>query len=335
MPIEKIRISFEELKSVLMQKLLKLKFSEDKADKLSEIIAESSLDGVYSHGINRFPRLFQTVTDGFVDKDAEPEKVMSSGTIEQWDGRRGPGILNAWKAMERAMELATSSGIGCVGLRNTNHWLRGGTYGWQAANAGYIGICFTNTKPNMIPWGGSDPRIGNNPFIIAIPREEGHVVLDMAMSQYSFGKIEQYAINKMPLPYPGGFDDLGNLSTDPAIIFKNEKALPIGYWKGSALSMVLDMLTAVISGGDFSKKVGEREEEYGLSQLFIAIQCSFTENYKDQFLEEVIAYSKKSPPIKIGEEVYYPGEKTLRVRKENLEKGIPVDSMIWHKINDL
>jgi 3-dehydro-L-gulonate 2-dehydrogenase len=89
--------------------------------------------------------------------------------MERWNGKLGMGNLVAKKAMARAIELAGKLGIGCVAVRNTNHWMRGGTYGWQAADAGCIGICWTNTFPNMPAWGGTDPRIGNNPFVLAIP----------------------------------------------------------------------------------------------------------------------------------------------------------------------
>jgi 3-dehydro-L-gulonate 2-dehydrogenase len=97
--------------------------------------------------------------------------------MERWDGRRGPGNLNAHASMARAIALAREHGVGCVALANTNHWMRGGSYGWQAAEAGVIGICWTNTLANVPPWGASEPRIGNNPLVVAVPRADGHVVL--------------------------------------------------------------------------------------------------------------------------------------------------------------
>ena len=99
--------------------------------------------------------------------------------FERWNGQGGPGNLNALACMQRAIDLTADHGIACVGLSNTNHWMRGGSYGWQAADAGVIGVCWTNTLPNMPPWGASEPRIGNNPLIVAIPhppapRRPGH-----------------------------------------------------------------------------------------------------------------------------------------------------------------
>src|SRR6185312_8910096 len=135
--------------------------------------------------------------------------------------------------MERAIDLSREHGIGCVALRNTTHWMRGGTYGWQAADAGMIGICWTNTMPNLPPWGDTVPRLGNNPLIVAVPRAGGHVVLDMAMSQFSYGALAAYRKRGELLPVDGGFDTAGNLTRDPGAIDRAQPPLPIGYWKGS------------------------------------------------------------------------------------------------------
>ena len=90
---------------------------------------------------------------GIIDIRAEPALVSSSGPLERWDGRVGPGNLNAYQCMDRAIKLAGKHGIGCVALANTNHWMRGETYGLQASEAGFIGICWTNTYRNLPPWG--------------------------------------------------------------------------------------------------------------------------------------------------------------------------------------
>ena len=144
------------------------------------------------------------VQRGVIDVHAEPVLVDSVGVLERWDGRLGPGNLNAHACMERAITLARTNGMGCVALRNTNHWMRGGSYGWQAAEAGFVGLCWTNTMPNLPPWGARECKVGNNPVIIAVPRPEGHVVLDMAMSQFSYGALAQYRRRGESLPVDRG-----------------------------------------------------------------------------------------------------------------------------------
>ena len=118
--------------------------------------------------------------------------------------------------MDRAIELAADHGIGLVALRNANHWMRGGSYGWQAAEKGYIGICWTNSIAVMPPWGAKECRIGTNPLIVAIPSTPITMV-DMSMSMFSYGMLEVNRLAGRQLPVDGGFDDEGNLTKEPGI----------------------------------------------------------------------------------------------------------------------
>lgn len=332
-----IRISQEEMQEVLYGLFLKYQFSEEKARLLARVHTENTLAGVNSHGINRVPLFIEYVKNGVILVDAEAEKVESFGNIERWDGQLGPGVVNATKCTNRAIELAKQHGMGLVALRNTNHWMRGGTYGWQAADATCISILFTNTQPNMPPWGGKDSRIGNNPLIVSIPRKEGHIVLDMALSQFAFGKIHDYKLRGEQLPYPGGWDNNNKLSTDPEKILSNERGLPIGYWKGSALSMVLDMLATLLSAGNSSGKIGERGFETGISQVYLCIYPEIFPdgNLQEKLLNEIIAYTHDVEPMHPGNETYYPGEKTLLTRAKNTKEGIPVSEEVWQEIMEL
>jgi 3-dehydro-L-gulonate 2-dehydrogenase len=115
-------------------------------------------------------------------------------------------------------------GVGCIALRNTNHWMRAGTYGLQAADAGCLGICWTNTQPLMPPWGGKDAKLGNNPIVPCVPRKEGHILLDTAMSQFSLGRLSITEKAGERLPVPEGFDTRGNLTDEPGAIVRSQRA---------------------------------------------------------------------------------------------------------------
>ncbi|HLO05281.1 MAG TPA: Ldh family oxidoreductase, partial [Terriglobales bacterium] len=169
-----LRVSYQELFDALVRVLLKLGFEPERARLCAQLFTDTTRDGVYSHGLNRFPRFVAMIRNGSIDIHAKPELVTGSGPLERWDGKIGPGNLNANHCMDRTIALAREHGMGCVALANTNHWMRGGSYGWQAADAGMIGICWTNTLPNLPPWGADDPRVGNNPLVIAVPRADGH-----------------------------------------------------------------------------------------------------------------------------------------------------------------
>jgi 3-dehydro-L-gulonate 2-dehydrogenase len=328
------RIPYKTLHAEFKRILLSLKFEEQKAQECAAIFADNSRDGVYSHGLNRFPRFVNTVKEGLVNPAAEPEMDSDTGIIERWNGNYGPGMLNARFCMDRAIQLAGKNGLGFVAVRNTNHWMRGGTYGWQAAGAGCIGICFTNSTTMMPPWGGTDPRLGNNPIVIAVPRKDGHVVLDTAMSQYSGGQLEKHRLDHKQLSYYGGYDAEGKLSKDPEAIFKSKRLLPIGFWKGSGLALMLDLLTTILSKGNSTEDISSRTLEGGVSQIFICIQPG---NEKDceRIVNKIINYTKTSRTDDGIDQIYYPGEKTLEIRRENSEKGIPVEDTIWETVQKL
>jgi 3-dehydro-L-gulonate 2-dehydrogenase len=298
----------------------------------ARLFTETSRDGVYSHGVSRFPRFVRAIRNGIVDVHASAGVVEHFGALERWNGNRGPGNLNAHHCMERAIELSRKFGIGCVALANTNHWMRGGTYGWQAADAGVIGICWTNTMPNLPPWGGSHPALGNNPLIIAVPRAEGHIVLDMAMSQFSYGALESFRMRGEMLPVPGGFTRDGELTRDPAAIEQSNRPLPIGYWKGSGLALMLDLLAAILSGGKATHQIpADPERESGLSQVFIAIDPASigAADVANTVAQDTLASLQSSSP---AEHVRYPGEQTLKTRKENSHAGIPIASSLWEEL---
>lgn len=326
------RVSYRALTAEFKRILSGLGFQERKADLCASIFAANTRDGVYSHGINRFPGFVEYVKEGLVDKGAEPEVVSQQGTIEVWDGRLGAGVYNATLAMERAIALAKEHGMGCVALRNTNHWMRGGTYGWQAAEAGCIGICFTNTIANMPPWGGKEPRLGNNPLVIAVPRPEGHVVLDMAMSQYAYGKLQQYSTEGRELPVPGGYTAQGALTTDPKAVYESQRALPVGFWKGSGLSLILDVVLTSVSGGQSVANITAGGKEKGVSQLFL---CLHQRHYHDALVEEIIRYTKSSAPAESGGHLGYPGENTLATRRRHEAEGIEIDDAVWEALRKM
>jgi 3-dehydro-L-gulonate 2-dehydrogenase len=263
---------------------------------------------------------------GAIDIHATATVSLQMGSLERWDGRRAPGNLNAYACMGRALEMARECGIGCVALSNTTHWMRGGTYGWQAANAGMIGVCWTNTLPNLPAWGDTVPRLGNNPLVIAVPREDGHVVLDMAMSQFSYGALAAHRKRGESLPVDGGFDAEGNLTRDPAAIERSLRPLPIGYWKGSGLALVLDMIAAMMAGGLATHQIPpDPEREIGVCQMFLAMNtAAFPE--VGTIGDGVIAAMGGAR---------YPGERVLKIRAENLARGIPVEEATWTEVESL
>ena len=123
----------------------------------------------------------------------------------------------------------------------------------------------------MPAWGGKNPRLGNNPFVMAVPRKKGNIVLDMAMSQYSYGKLQVTRLKGATLPYPGGFDKDGNLTSEPGPIEQSMRILPMGYWKGAGFAILLDALAAILSEGLATDRIDQLGlgSCTGCSQVFI------------------------------------------------------------------
>ncbi len=328
-------VSFSELKNTLCEKLVLLGADRAIAEKASQIIAENDLDGISSHGTGRFLRLRDMILCGNILPNNTATCVSSSPAMEIWNGNLGLGVINASICMDRAMELAEENGIGCVALRNTNHWLRGGTYGIQAASRGFVGICWTNTMPNMPAWGTKEQCIGNNPLVFAAPYKDSYIVMDGAMAQYSYGALDKAVSENRTLPYPGGYDLEGKLSCDPAQISESRRVLPIGYWKGSGISVLLDILVSGLSQGLSTPEIGslgkKHTDERQLCQIFIAIKPENARlmDIKTQTIIQAIRNAEASEPEK---GVRIPGEGSLLRREKNLKEGISIEDGLWQSI---
>ena len=329
------RVPFDIVEKTLTASLIRLGCSPQRAAHCAFLFADTTAAGVYTHGVARFPRLVKMIQIGEVHLDAEPKVVAAFNAIERWDGQRGIGNLAAWAAMNRAIALSTQFGIGFIALGNTNHWMRAGTYGRQAAKAGRIGICWSNTLPNMPFWGASDPVLGNNPLVIAVPRAAGPVVLDMAMSQFSYGTIEAYKLRGEQLPVDGGFDTEGTLTRDPAAIEASLRPISIGYWKGSGLAMLMDMVASMTSLGLATHQLStDFLHESGISQVFFAIhpQAFGSDPRVDHLADDIVASIHNTKPIKPDTKMRYPGERTIAIRDENMRLGIPIDKALWDEV---
>jgi 3-dehydro-L-gulonate 2-dehydrogenase len=331
---DQVRIPQEQLRSEFNRILIDHAFSPEKAAACASIFVTNALEGIYTHSVNRFPKFIQFVRKGYVKPDREAICKHRAGSIEQWDGQLGVGVLNATQCTDRAVALASEFGMGCVALANTNHWMRGGAYGWQAAKKGYLFIGWTNTNSNMPAWGAVDSRLGNNPLIIAVPFENEAIVLDMAMSQYSYGALEFSKLKGEKLPVPGGYDANGNVSDDPGAIIDSRRTMPVGYWKGAGLSLLLDILATILSGGLSTAEISKQEAEYKISQVYIAIKLSGLQHYSSivSLIRQIIDDYHQSEPLKGVAKVRYPGEQVLRIRAENAEHGIPVLKKVWEEI---
>lgn len=304
------------------------------AAQLAEIFAVNSLEGVPSHGLHMFPSMVGKIRSGRVDPAARAGAVGSAGAWERWEGHQAPGPLAALDATRRTMVLAREHGLGAVALAGTNHWSRPAYFGYEAARQGFPFLCWTNTPPVLPAWGTRSPGIGNNPLVLAFPREPWPVVLDIAMSQFSMGRLRTTALQGDQLPVPGGFDAEGKLSTDPEAVHRARRSLPIGFWKGSGLALMLDLFAAALSGGRHTAAIADLPHADEPAQLFLAFDPSrfLSAEQMTRLADEVIAHLRAAEPDPETGPFRFPGEGAEQRRAENLREGIPVEEACWQKI---
>jgi len=304
-----------------------------RARRLAELYTQASADGVYSHGVHMVPGLLRLLrAKEIADTRSDPRLVARSGAIERYDGHCGLGVLNAEFCIDRAMSLADAFGIGCVALRNTRHWGRPGNCGWRAAQRGFLAICWTNTPPNMPAWPDTgENAIGNNPIVFAAPGKDGaHLVLDMAMSQFSFGRMETHRAEGKPLPVIGGVDASGHPTTDAAAILDRGHPWPIGFWKGTGLAILLDVFAAIMADGRDTANLKPGGGDPHVSQVFLAIQPSHLGGRgAAQRTDEILSvYAAQNPAAR------YPGEAALASRRQSEIDGVYVRDDVWTQLVD-
>ncbi len=332
-----MRVTFETLNAEFYRVLIDRRVPDDQATQCARLFSEATRAGIQSHGINRFPRFIEQLEAGDIIPDAQAELINSLGVIEQWDAKQSIGNVTAERMMNQALDIATKSGLGVVAVKNANHWMRGGAYGYQAAEQGFIGICFTNTVAVMPPWGGKDSRIGTNPLIIAIPGNPITMV-DMSMSMFSYGQLEMHRLAERPLAVDGGFDDNGNPTKDPATLEKNRRILPMGYWKGSGLSIVLDMLATLLSGGlSVAEITEEQSDETCVSQVFMAIDVDqlISRGERDEKLQRITDFVTAAQQDESGAAIRLPGQNYAKTIEHSMTLGIEVDSSVWQRLTSL
>lgn len=337
-----IRITLDEFNQTLFEKFTKHGMSVEDAKETARIFTRNAADGVISHSVLRVKRMVGHMDCGTIVPGNMPVLVSGFAAVERYDANKATGVLSASFCMNRACEIASKYGIGMVALSHANHWMRAGYYGWLAAEKGYVGMCWTNTLPNLPSWGSMESNIGNNPFVMSVPCKDGnHMVLDTSMAQYSYGKLEVTRLAGKTLPADGGYDENGNITRDPGAIEKTRRPLPMGFWKGSSMSILLDATATLLSDGDNSANVQKYMEEHkcdetDLSQVFIAIDPKALGESRFDELEKSIKDSiHNAKPISEGNPSRYPGERVLSLRAEAEKNGILVSEAAWEGIKAL
>lgn len=304
--------------------------SEAEADVISDGITTASLwwHPGQGQGLEKFFRYHRRVKNGGYVPRARLEWIRQGPAYALLEANKAFGYYAANTAMRRAVELARASGIGIVGVRNSNHFGIAGYHAKTAADAGCIGLAMTNAKAEMAPWGAKTPVLGTNPWGWAVPRREAYpIILDMALTMSGIGMIAWAHREGRPVPDDLALTADGRRTTNPADLLEGGTQLPIGRAKGYGLSFMTDVLTGVLMGAKFGTAVFQDDTHFNVAHVMIAVNIEAfmpREQFFDR-LERLVREVKAATPITPGDEILLPGEAEQRRMQERLRYGIPVD----------
>lgn len=247
-------VSLSPLTAACAETLVAVGMRPVDADLTAETFVRSEAEGAFGHGLIRLPVLVDRIKAGSVDPRARLEVLSEGPAVLAADGRHGVGQVLAAQAMEHACAKAAACGIGLATVRNSSHFGRAGHSAVLATAHGFLGIAASNASPRVVPGPGVRPILGNNPWAVAAPASPTPVVVDMANSVVAAGRLRDHRAAGKPIPHGWATDAQGRPTTDPAAGLAGS-LLAFGGHKGWGLSLIVDLLTGVLSGGAFGAAV--------------------------------------------------------------------------------
>jgi len=299
----------------------------------TDLLLEAQLRGYSSHGLLRLPRIIERIVNRVSSPTARGTHEWVSDSLLRVDGERGLGPVVATAALDALKERVRRSGIALAAIRNSNHIGMLAWYGDYVVRDGLILIAATTSEALVHPWGGRRALIGTNPICIAVPTAPEPLVLDMATSLVSMGKIHDHANRGQPIPEGWALDAQGNPTTDAAAA-KSGALAPFGGAKGYALGLALQLMVTTLAGSAVGTTVRgtlDSDSVCNKGDLFIVISPPRNESTAaaiTAYLEEVRA----SAAPDAERSVCVPGDRSREVRARSLAEGVEVDPALWRQI---
>ena len=331
----------EDLEHFLDALFRKLGMTAENAACCAADLVLTNLWGIDSHGVLRLPVYAERLLGDAVTANPRIRTIAVRGAFEVMDGDAGMGFVVGHHAMGRAVDLASKHGIGAVTVRNSNHFGAAGLYAKQATNAGYVALAMSNVMPNLVVSGGSAPITGNNPLAFGAPTRLGHpLLLDISMSSVAGGKLLLAIEKEEKIPFGWATDRDGRPTDDPSAGFAGF-LLPVGGHKGFGLSLMIDILCGILSGGAFQHHLKSMyaapEETSATCHLMIAIDPTAyleREAYLDR-MDELYRTIKASPTWDREARMLIPGELENEALGRRRKDGIPLPRNLVEKLDEL
>ncbi|SMX29638.1 (2R)-3-sulfolactate dehydrogenase (NADP(+)) [Pelagimonas phthalicica] len=274
-------LTLSEIEDLSLRALMAAGTSEANARPLAAATAATEADGVASHGLAYIPIYCEHVQCGKVDGQATPIVSQPRPGVVKVDAATGFAHAAIDAGFDRLIPLAREQGIAALAITNSYNCGVLGYHTYRLAQAGLLGLGFTNAPASIAPSGGSKPVVGTNPFSIAAPGSDGQpaVLIDQSASTIAKSEVMKHAREGKPIPEGWALDADGNPTTDPEIGLKGSMA-PSGGYKGVGIALLTEMMAAAMTGATLGIHASPFSGTAGgppkTGQMFLAIDPGAT-----------------------------------------------------------
>ena len=313
---------------------------EEEAAIVTDVLVDTSLEGIDTHGISRLPVYLSRIQNGRINAKANIKVDRTAPSLANIDGDNGLGQLVGVRSMQVAVKLAGEAGVGAAAVRHSNHFGASSYYCKMASSSGMVGMAFTNTPSGIPPWGGKEAYFGTNPISFAFPGKEQPVVIDMSSSTVARGNIILAAKEGKPIPEGWAIDSEGRPTTDARAALDGA-VLPMAGPKGYAMALAVEIMSGILSGSAYGPRVGWIYDEstlpVNIGHFFLAIDISKLMP-QSEFLsrmDHMTGEIKNSPRADGVKEIFIPGERRTNSARKRAGEGIPVSTQLLDELNKL
>ncbi|UNI13927.1 hypothetical protein JDV02_000618 [Purpureocillium takamizusanense] len=302
----------------------------ENASIVARCLVAADLRGVDTHGMNRIPSYMERIRQGVLAASASPSVQQVTPVVAHVDGHNGFGFVAAHAGMAAAITSARTYGIGLASVKHSNHF---GMSAWavqQALDANMMSLVFTNSSPALPAWGGKSKLMGVSPIACGAPGKGPmkDFILDMAPSVAARGKIYKAKRRGEKIPLDWALDAEGRPTDDPEAALGGVM-LPMGGPKGSALSIMMDVFSGVLSGSAFAGHVTnpyDPSRPADVGHFLVVIKPDLfmdLDEFRErmQYLYDRVVGSDKAAGV---ERIYFPGEIEQLTQLEREKTGIPL-----------
>lgn len=314
---------------------------------IAEVLLASDLMGIESHGLQRLNMYCTSMNIGRINPKGRPRVVRETTLSAVVDADQAFGQIAGVMAMNLAIRKAKQAGMGMVVVNNSTHYGIAGYYSMMAAKQELLGVSMTNTEALVLPTFGKTPMLGTNPIALTMPARPYPLHIDMSTCVVPAGKMEVYNKKQQPVPAGWFLDANGTDCTDPAEFIRIRKnktdggLLPLGGsgeahsgHKGYALGMIVELMTAVLSGGNTSNLVRRVPNEERCCHMMLAIDYSMFGDPEEiqAHMSEYMQLIRDSNKAQGQPRIYTHGERELSDLENKRKNGVFVNEKTYEEI---